>query len=297
MLHKVAILIPTYKRSSSLLRLLKSIEKLESSNSYTVIVADNDFYQQESFNMINKIKSDFNFHVDIIVVENKNISLVRNMLLTLAFEKYHCDAVAMIDDDEVVSSRWLDTLIKCQIQTDADVIQGNTQPIFLDKKRKWMEKVSFYYRDLLLSNTEEINVSTCNVFIVRRVYESMKDQLFDLSFGLIGGEDTDFFHRAKRMGISYFYCSDALAYEFYDKKRANIIWVLKRSFRVGRTNYRIFSNNNPAKLWSTIFILPFTIVRLGIFFWYPKLYIHYLIKMFRQIGIIFEGVRYSLNHR
>ncbi|MGV7960323.1 glycosyltransferase [Photorhabdus tasmaniensis] len=296
MLRKIAILIPTYKRSSSLLRLLKSIEKLETSNNYTAIVADNDSSQQESFNMINEIKDDFNFHIDVILVEDKNISLVRNMLLTLAFETYNCDAVAMIDDDEIVSPRWLDALIECQIQTNADVIQGNTYPIFLDKKRKWMEKISFYYRDLLISDPKDINVSTCNVFIIRRVYESMKEQLFDLSFGVTGGEDTDFFHRAKQIGISCFYCYDALAYEFYDQNRANIFWVLKRSFRVGRTNYRIFNNNVPSKVWIIALIIPFTIVRLGFFFWHPNLYIHYLIKIFRQFGVVVEGVRCNLNN-
>ncbi|AWK43034.1 glycosyltransferase [Photorhabdus laumondii subsp. laumondii] len=296
MLRQVAILIPTYKRSSSLLRLLKSIEKLETSNNYTAIVADNDSSQKESFNMINEIKDDFNFHIDVILVEDKNISLVRNMLLTLAFETYKCDAVAMIDDDEIVSSRWLDALIECQIQTNSDVIQGNTYPIFLDKKRKWMEKVSFYYRDLLVSDSKDINVSTCNVFIVRRVYESMKEQLFDLNFGVTGGEDTDFFHRAKQIGISCFYCRDALAYEFYDQNRANIFWVLKRSFRVGRTNYRIFNNNDLSKVWITALIIPFTIVRLVFFFWHPNLYIHYLIKIFRQFGVVVEGVHCNLNN-
>ncbi|WP_416777622.1 hypothetical protein ACNFJN_05280 [Xenorhabdus budapestensis] len=70
--------------------------------------------------MINEIKDNFNFHIYVILVEDKNISLVRNMLLTLAFETYKCNAVAMIDDDEIVSPRRLDALIECQIQTNAN---------------------------------------------------------------------------------------------------------------------------------------------------------------------------------
>ncbi|WP_416777620.1 hypothetical protein ACNFJN_05270 [Xenorhabdus budapestensis] len=124
----------------------------------------------------------------------------------------------------------------------------------------------------------------------------MKEQLFDLSFGVTGGEDTDFFHRAKQIGISYFYCRDVLAYEFYDQNRANIFWVLKRSFRVGRTNYRIFNNNDLNMVWVTALIIPFTIVRLGFFFWHPNLNIHYLIKIFRQFGVVVEDVHCNFNN-
>ncbi|MCL2891230.1 glycosyltransferase family 2 protein [Brenneria tiliae] len=291
MLHLVAIVIPTYKRSASLLRLLRSIEKLETSINYIVIVAENDCFLQQSLKMVNKVKKALSFQIEAILVEDKNISLVRNVLLSIAFERYNCDFVAMIDDDEIVSPQWLTAFSECQIKTKADVIQGNTQPVFIRKERKWMKKVSFYHRDLLVLNSKSISVSTCNVFISKHVYESMKNNLFDLSFGITGGEDTEFFHRAKKIGNVCHYCPNALAYEYYDESRANIFWVLRRSFRVGRTNYRIFNKNDLKKVLSTVFILPFTIVRFFLFFWHANLSIHYLLKLSRQLGLIFEGVQ------
>ena len=138
------------------------------------------------------------------------------------------------------------------------------------------------------TSIKQMQVSSCNILITKAIYQKMHGQLFDLQFGISGGEDTDFFHRAKALGAKFAYEGKALAYEDYDQLRATKSWVRKRSFRVGQTNVKIFHQNRSGFIFSLKIFARFLVnlVRLALLCWHPAHSIRYQMKICRQWGML-----------
>lgn len=287
-MHKVAIGIPTYQRPKSLLRLLDSINQLKFSAQFCVFVVDNDNHSQSAINLLAGRLADYRFTLHTRAVAPANISVARNMLLQMVFEEHDFSVIAMVDDDEIVDCDWLNQLVNCQLQSEADIVQGNTLPNFLVKVEPWMSQVPFFYRHQLMSSHDSMALSSCNILITKAIYQKMHGQLFDLQFGISGGEDTDFFHRAKALGAKFAYEGKALAYEDYDQLRATKSWVRKRSFRVGQTNVKIFHQNRSGFIFSLKIFARFLVnlVRLALLCWHPAHSIRYQMKICRQWGML-----------
>ena len=67
---------------------------------------------------------------------------------------------------------------------------------------------------------------------------------FDPEFGVTGGEDTELFYSLHRNGATMVWCREARVRETVLPERANVAWVLRRSFREGTTYYRVYRRWN-----------------------------------------------------
>ena len=105
---KVAVAIATFRRPRGLVRLLSAVEKLETSAVVSVLVADNDAERHEGFDLCQRLRDEYRWPLEAIVVPERGIAQVRNALSEHILEKSGAQFVAMLDDDEWPAPHWLD---------------------------------------------------------------------------------------------------------------------------------------------------------------------------------------------
>jgi hypothetical protein len=62
---------------------------------------------------------------------------------------------------------------------------------------------------------------------------------------MTGGEDKDFFVRAKNAGARFAWANDAIAYDYVPPSRANLRWALSRAYSAGNSDMRVFLKYRP----------------------------------------------------
>jgi succinoglycan biosynthesis protein ExoM len=84
---------------------------------------------------------------------------------------------------------------------------------------------------------------TTNALIHRSLFD---EYTFDPDFGLSGGGDLELFLRMSEAGARFYWCDEALTYEYYPPERARFRWLLQRTFRRGMVYTRIDKKRRPA---------------------------------------------------
>ena len=124
-LPEVIIAIPTFRRPTSLARLLGALEKLQMDSRVLVVVADNDAEGHAGYDFCRSICAHYRWPLDPIIAEERGIAQVRNALVQRALGYPGARFVAMLDDDEWPSPQWLDQLLRVQAESGADVVEGS----------------------------------------------------------------------------------------------------------------------------------------------------------------------------
>jgi glycosyltransferase involved in cell wall biosynthesis len=146
------------------------------------------------------------------------------------------DAIAMIDDDEVPTSGWLDQLWAAQERTGADVVAG---PI----ARELPPGVPAWYADSGVFGLEAPNFpeggempwcATNNTLVLTEVLGRVPEG-FDPKFNPMSGEDTHFFMRAQLRGCKIVWTHTAVVREFLTPNRFNRRWIFQRAIRAGNS--------------------------------------------------------------
>ena len=228
---KVLIGIPTHKRPELLRDCLESIEAQSGLDaSVHVFVADNDQKGRAGAAMVAKLADKFRFPLTSTVVEEPGISAVRNAILDEA-KRGDVDFIAMIDDDETASSEWLSKLLSTQDALGTGVVGGPVVQVFPGSVPDWF-RIAFRKRERPTGMVDLVD-ATGNVLLSCKALKAIGWPKFDPAYGLSGGGDTEFFLRARDLGITFGWNNDALAYEPVESERLRIRWVLKRHFRYG----------------------------------------------------------------
>jgi hypothetical protein len=74
------------------------------------------------------------------------------------------------------------------------------------------------------------------------------EALFDERMSLTGGEDTEFFQRFARAGHRIVWCDTAMVYDTVPETRANLWWILARSYRIGACSVYVQRKADPGSL-------------------------------------------------
>ena len=237
--------IPTYKRRTSLVALLESINLIDSLDDINieVLIADNDGWDGEAKLVAEDFikKAEFKFHINVIGVEERGISYIRNGILKFSFENSKADFLAMVDDDEIVTAPWIKELLKIQVGVGADIVGGLKTPIFETEPAPWMPlNDAYFYQPSFRSGRCKRLVSTDNLLITRVAYERLGRPQFDVNFALTGGGDTEFLHRLEENGAKLAFSLNALTHEMVPKERMTERWARQRARRIGIGLARIY---------------------------------------------------------
>jgi glycosyltransferase involved in cell wall biosynthesis len=297
-LPEIVVAIPTYRRPSSLTRLLKALEALETSLRLVVVVADNDAKDHAGYDVCRAMCANYRWPLDPIIAEERGIAQVRNALVARALSYPSVSFVAMLDDDEWPSPRWLHELLRVQEATGADVVEGS---ILFDSNKAWgngFDGVSSMRRP---TGPTKMLEGAGNILITRACLIRLGEPWFDTAFALTGGEDRDFFERVKASGGRFAWADEGLAYTEVPEGRLKLNWVLRRAYGIGNTEMRIFLKYRPtgmarfrecSKIASALLLTPLLALILAVA---PNRAADALRRFFRNVGKLsaLMGLRYN----
>ncbi|HEY1837642.1 MAG TPA: glycosyltransferase family 2 protein [Rhizomicrobium sp.] len=243
---EVTVCIPSFRRPKGLAKLLAALGALETRAAIVVVVADNDSERHEASDLCAETSSKgYRWPLDCVIVPERGIAQARNALVERALSAHQGEFIAMLDDDEWPAPQWLDEFLRIQRQTCADALHGGvvrdyeTYPgatiAHCNGMGDWREA----------SGPIGMIESTSNVLLRRACLERMAKPWFDPGFALTGGEDRDFFTRLKKSGATFAWADDALIHADVPATRATLGWALKRAYRVGNSDMRVFLKYRP----------------------------------------------------
>ncbi|MEM1308741.1 MAG: glycosyltransferase family 2 protein [Cyanobacteria bacterium P01_H01_bin.153] len=230
MTTSISICIATYKRPAGLLRLLEGLHE-QRFNAVKppiieVVIADND--QEGSAKAVyESVQSNFKWSLVYGIESQQGVTFARNRSLSLAAKE--SDFLIFIDDDEVPSPYWLEALLECQANYQADVVTGPVFPKFEEDVPDWILKGGFF--DPAEHETgKSMEVAFTNNTLVRSTEIRKIDKPFDENLAFRGSEDVHLFMNLFKQGAKITWCSEAVVYEFIPESRTCLKWLLDRNY-------------------------------------------------------------------
>lgn len=242
----VAVVVPTFRRPQGLKRLLESLARLETRAQVEVVVADNDAPAHEGRAVCAALAASYRWPLTAITVAERGIAQARNALIDDVLRHSSARFVAMLDDDEWVEPGWLDALLRMQAETGADAVRGTVLRAFERDPVPWLAQGQGLAPLHAPSGPVDMIDGAGNVLVARAALVDLPAPHFDPAFALTGGEDRDFFTRLKQRGARFARAEDAVCTEFVPASRATFGWALRRAYRIGNSDMRVFLKYAPA---------------------------------------------------
>jgi succinoglycan biosynthesis protein ExoM len=192
-----------------------------------VIVADNDD-EPSARDTVHQAFAEHNLEGSYIHAPAQNISIARNACLDTITAPF----AAFIDDDEIARPDWLANLIHRLKASGAGVVFGRVSAVYAPGAPAWAINGDMHSTEAFFRNGEIEGGYTCNVLFRRT---AIGDLRFDPAFGRTGGEDTIFFGALTRARVFMAYAYNAVVEEPVPPARANLDWLVRRSFRSGQS--------------------------------------------------------------
>ena len=229
---RICVAICTYKRPRMLRHLLDTLERQETKGlfDYSIVVIDND-QAGSARETVESARDTSPVPLVYDIEPTQNISLARNKALRAVEADYY----ACIDDDEYADPGWLIHLYEALRDHSADGILGPVLPSFEAPPPAWINKGALFDRESFPTGTilnDPRQTRSGNFMISRKIIDE-NHELFDPEYGLIGGEDSDFFRRMLQMGYAFIWCQEAQAFETIPPARLTRAYQLRRALMRG----------------------------------------------------------------
>jgi len=160
----------------------------------------------------------------------RGIPFARNNAVDRA--KGNCDYIAIMDDDEVPDTFWLDELLAALIGYDADIVTGPVYPHFVTEPPAWIR--SFYGSGELADGTDLRDnydyVYTSNLLAKECLFHEAR---FDERFKMNGADDTHLFIQLNKAGRKIAWANLAKVTEWMPESRVTAKWLWQRAYRLG----------------------------------------------------------------
>jgi succinoglycan biosynthesis protein ExoM len=229
---KIDVCIATFQRPILLFNLLNSIMRQDFRGiEIRIIVVDNDL-NETARPVITAFREKYPTDIIYDVEPIKNIAHARNR----AIEHVTSDYFVFVDDDEIVSERWLFFLLNAIKNLNADIVFGPVISILPADAPTWAK--SLFERKKMRTGESLRFGGAGNVMLKRSVLDDIRTK-FNPDFGLTGGEDTDFFYRLHLLNKNLIWCEEARVDEHVPSNRVSLKWLRQRGFRSGQTYNRI----------------------------------------------------------
>jgi succinoglycan biosynthesis protein ExoM len=229
---KIDVCIATFRRPILLFNLLNSLMRQDLSGiEIRIIVVDNDL-NETARTVITAFREKYSTDIIYDVEPVKNIAHARNR----AIQHVTSDYFVFVDDDEIVSEKWLLSLLNTMKELNADLVFGPVISILPTDSPAWAK--SLFERKEMRTGESLRFGGAGNVMLKRAVLDDIKTK-FNPDFGLTGGEDTDFFYRLYLLRKTLIWCEEAKVSEHVPLSRVSLKWLRQRGFRSGQTYNRI----------------------------------------------------------
>jgi succinoglycan biosynthesis protein ExoM len=238
----ITIGICTCKRDQLLADLLAGLERIDlgalSHQAVEILVVDNS-PNENTRAVCETAAARLPMRLRYVAEPERGISFARNRVVAevLAVDS---EWLACIDDDDWPEPDWLHHLLERQAETGADIVMGNTKremPSSASPTTRALFAQRRLTNDLPLWDRYGLpqRLGTNNVLIRRSLLQRMHDAgpVFDPRFALLGGEDSDFFCRAKLSGATFARAEKSFINSRLSTERLSTRGYIRRRFRKG----------------------------------------------------------------
>ncbi|MCL3881736.1 glycosyltransferase family 2 protein [Marivita sp. GX14005] len=229
---KIAICACTFNRPDGLAQLLRSIRAIETRPDMDIrlIIVDNDD-TPSAYGVFAVETRDYPFACRYVHETVPGIPAARNRVL----DEVGSEGFAVfIDDDEVVSPRWVLELVQVAERTGATFVQGPVEMRVEDERDQWWLQTLFFLQRRFSDGEGRSESWTNNVLVDLKELNRLGCR-FDEGLSFYGGEDTLFFQDIIRAGGRGAYAANAWVYEIQQTNRLTWRWAVSRQFRCGTT--------------------------------------------------------------
>ena len=227
----ISVIVCTYNRADWLREAIESLTKLETEGySYEVLVVDNAS-SDNTPEVVAKAAGNAACAVRYVREAEPGVSFARNRGL----EESKATWIAFFDDDEIAEPDWLLQLMKAAAEHDVKIVGGGVQ-LKLDEDSD--RKLKPWVR-VMLGCTETMGPqmydgkrvpTTGNMLIHTEIFEKIGMFRTDL---VEGGEDTDVYHRARKLGYEAYHAPQALTHHQIPPFRIEPKYLRSTSMRMG----------------------------------------------------------------
>ncbi len=230
----VVVTVPTFRRPDQLLRTLESIKGQSIGRRVAIIVIENDDEGRAGAEAARTLFLSGALRGLVIIAHDRGNCCAYNAGWKVALETFPSFThLAVIDDDELARPDWLARHAGAAERLGADIVGGPQAPIFAAAEHQaWATHPVFAPPYRTTSLVPQL-FSSGNLFIARRVLDTMEQPFLDLKFNFMGGGDSDFLSRATQRGFKLAWCAEAIVDETVPARRVETDWIRARSLRNG----------------------------------------------------------------
>jgi len=265
----IVVCIPCFRRPEHLRLTLGSLVEQRTDRRFAVVMVENDASACGSVAVASGFLASGKLPGLCVVEPRQGNCHAINAAFETALATFPAaTCFLMIDDDEIASGDWLESMVRAAEAAGADLVGGPVLPNFDDDKVGLRRHPAFrpaYDR----SGPVPIIYGCGNCLITRPVFARLGVPAFDLRFNFLGGGDTDFFVRCRQAGMKFHWAAEAVITETVPESRTNSGWLALRSLRIGAINYHI-EVKAALTVWSRarllgkmLTLLPLSLLRAG----------------------------------
>jgi glycosyltransferase involved in cell wall biosynthesis len=297
---KVSVCICTCNRPELLARLLDSLQGVELGDlgpgNLDIVVVDNN-PTGEVGPVCESASGRLPIAVHFAEEHQRGISFARNRAVDTALAG-GADFVAFVDDDDLPEPDWLIELIEKQQKTGADVVFGTWR---LDAELPgWLRDTGLFKEprhDKPGAYGLPKGVATCNVLIGRSIIDKLAAEgpVFCPEFSFVGGEDKDFFIRARESGAVFASAEKSIVNRNHEDCRLTFRGILRRGFHSGCSKMHMTRRHgtrgqSAVRGMVALLRVVFRVLSLPLFVFSKGLLMRHLYRLSTEIGVLYYGL-------
>ena len=232
---RVLVAVPTYRRTSLLPPLVAAIRDQSAGTRTRILLVDND--PETSARAVAA-----ELDVEYLSETTPGIAAVRQAALDAARDD---ELVVMIDDDVFPEDGWLRGLVDVWIETRAAVVMGFVRYVWPEGTDPWIAAGGFMRRTRFPDGTKLDSLATGNVLVDPAQTRAIGVR-FDLSLGLVGGEDNVFGRAVLAKGGVIVASARSVARDDIAVERTTRAFVHRRAVSHGQARVRLLIREAPA---------------------------------------------------
>lgn len=225
---RVLIAIPTYRRTALLGALVEAIRAQNADVPARILLVDND-PRTSAAEVAQRLG------VGYLSEPTPGIAAVRQAALDAADAD---ELTVMIDDDVFPEDGWLRGLVDVWRETRAAVVMGFVLYVWPEGTDPWIAVGGFMRRTRFPNGTRLDSLATGNVLVDTSQIRELGIR-FDLSLGLVGGEDTVFGRAVLAHGGAVVASYDSVVRDDIVPERATRVFVHRRAVSHGQARVRL----------------------------------------------------------
>ncbi len=240
-MKKLSLIIATYNRSQSLLRLLGSVvSQTAPKELWECVVVNNNSSDDtvEQFATFASEHADCNLRM--VTEVKQGLSNARNCGIEVSVGEY----IAIIDDDETIEQSFIESYIEFFDSFPAAMAAGGAvRAVFESGRPRWMS----HYTERMIANTLDLDIAVTlfpknrvpaggNMAFRREIFDSVgvfNPQLGRNGQSLMGGEENDLFARIRECGYDIFFVPNAAIDHYIPDAKTTDEYFDRLSYNIG----------------------------------------------------------------